>query len=217
MERNGISVILQARGLFPPDKHASDVQEQNWGPMFEHYSHLQELLRERREGRASLRIVQNVYKIRRWAFVLPNLVWGVYHSGIDIEGLGEYSFDSTGIRCQTYDEVRDIPELRFAGGKPSAVLSNLNTIEAIIEDMQKEYSPGTYHYLEKNCHHFCDDLARRIGIKPLHEKFKQAPQLLLDWQKPFWESKPKKVIAAVVSFVATTSAVAAIVSTSHRS
>ena len=155
------------------------------------------MMKEEREGSVRIDFRQNVYTIRTWAFLVPNIIWGVYHAGVQINGLGEYSFDSTGIYRLSYDEVRDIPVLKYAGCKVQTVTSNLNTIEAIIENMRKEYPPGSYHYLEKNCHHFCDDFARKLNLVPLDRKYTRAPRLLLDWKKPIKESMAKKADCAI--------------------
>ena len=207
---------MRDAGIFPPDIKISFWDEKDWDRIYDNHLHRQQMMQEKREGQASLRVVQNVYTIRRWAFILPNLLWGVYHSGIYIEGLGEFSFDLSGIRCQTSDEVRDISELRFAGGKTTEVISNHNNIQGIIDEMQDDYPPESYHYLEKNCHHFCDDLAERLDLDPLDERYKRAPELLQDWKKSFVDSNTKQATAAVISCAAVAGTIAAVVTANHR-
>lgn len=133
--------------------------------------------KERREGQVDVEIRQNTYLIRTWGFAIPNLVVGVYHTGIEVIGLGEYSFDNEGIYRLTYDEVRDIEELDYTGCTSHRCTTNYNTIESAVEELRIEFPPGSYDITKKNCHHFCDALATRLGFPPLKRAYTRAARI----------------------------------------
>lgn len=141
--------------------------EAEWQEMYDAH-------KNRREGQFEVEIRQNTYLIQTWAFTIPNLLIGVYHTGIDVIRLGEYSFDSRGIYRLSYDEVRDIDVLQYSGCASHYLETNYNTIEMAVEELRNEFPPGSYDSINKNCHHFCDALTTKLGLPPLKSKYTKA-------------------------------------------
>ncbi len=143
----------------------------------EEWQEVYDEFKDRQEGQVSVEIRQNTYVIRTWSLTIPNLVIGVYHTGIQVIGMGEYSFDSKGIYRLSYDEARDIEELRYSGCTRHHRMTNYNAIEAAVEELRYDFPAGSYDVATKNCHHFCDALASKLGIPPLQKKYTRAARI----------------------------------------
>ncbi|KAL1315271.1 hypothetical protein HN51_042047 [Arachis hypogaea] len=89
---------------------------------------------------------------------------GVYHSGVQVHGV-EYGFgaherDTTGI---FEVEPRHCPGFTF---RKSIFIGNTdmgpNDVRCLIEKLAQEFSGNTYHLIQKNCNHFCQDLSLKL-------------------------------------------------------
>ncbi|MED6145191.1 hypothetical protein PIB30_022788 [Stylosanthes scabra] len=93
---------------------------------------------------------------------------GVYHSGVQVHGI-EYGFgahdrDTTGI---FEVEPRHCPGFTF---RKSIFIGNTemgpNDVRGLMEKLAKEFSGNTYHLIQKNCNHFCEDICLRLTGRP---------------------------------------------------
>ncbi|KAG2390106.1 DeSI-like protein [Vigna angularis] len=92
---------------------------------------------------------------------------GVYHSGVQVHGV-EYGFgaherDTTGIfeveprRCPGFTFRKSI----FIGSTDMGA----RDVRELMERMAEDYSGNTYHLIQKNCNHFCDDVCVKLTGK----------------------------------------------------
>mmetsp|Transcript_31239 Transcript_31239/g.64417 ORF Transcript_31239/g.64417 Transcript_31239/m.64417 type:complete len:273 (+) Transcript_31239:56-874(+) len=107
--------------------------------------------------------------LTRW----PNMVakdYGAFHSGVEVYGM-EWSFGMTSDSWST-GVAANVP-----GHHPdhsfretlSMGFTNLSQgqVAEIIKEMTAEWKGRTYDVLTRNCHHFSDELCRRLGVSPL--------------------------------------------------
>ncbi|RZB58004.1 DeSI-like protein isoform A [Glycine soja] len=94
---------------------------------------------------------------------------GVYHSGVQVHGV-EYGFgaherDTTGI---FEVEPRHCPGFTF---RKSIFIGSTDMgpkdVRAFMERLAEEYSGNTYHLIQKNCNHFCEDVCVRLTGKSI--------------------------------------------------
>ncbi|CAK9066699.1 unnamed protein product [Durusdinium trenchii] len=107
--------------------------------------------------------------LTRW----PNMLardYGAFHSGVEVYGM-EWSFGmtldswSTGVAANvpghhpdhTFRETLSMGCTNLSQGQVAEVL----------KDMTAEWKGRTYDVLTRNCHHFSDELCRRLGVAPL--------------------------------------------------
>ncbi|CAJ1342015.1 unnamed protein product, partial [Effrenium voratum] len=126
-------------------------------------------------GRAQAeRVFVRVYDLgntflTRW----PNMVakeYGAFHSGVEVYGM-EWSFGmtpdswSTGVAANLPGHH---PDHRFRETL-SMGCTNLSQgqVAEIIKEMTIEWKGRTYDVLTRNCHHFSDELCRKLGVAPL--------------------------------------------------
>ena len=94
---------------------------------------------------------------------------GVYHSGVQVHGV-EYGFgaherDTTGIfevepgHCPGFTFRKSI----FIGSTDMGP----KDVRVFMERLADEYSGNTYHLIQKNCNHFCEDLCFRLTGKSI--------------------------------------------------
>eukprot|EP00435_Cladocopium_sp_Y103_P062476 s2340_g24.t1 len=107
--------------------------------------------------------------LTRW----PNMVakdYGAFHSGVEVYGM-EWSFGmtpdswSTGVAANVPGHH---PDHSFRETL-SMGFTNLSQgqVAEIIKEMTAEWKGRTYDVLTRNCHHFSDELCRRLGVAPL--------------------------------------------------
>ncbi|TKY58096.1 DeSI protein [Spatholobus suberectus] len=94
---------------------------------------------------------------------------GVYHSGVQVHGV-EYGFgaherDTTGI---FEVEPRHCPGFTF---RKSIFIGwtemGPKDVRAFMEGLAQEYSGNTYHLIQKNCNHFCNDVCLKLTGKSI--------------------------------------------------
>eukprot|EP00930_Biecheleria_cincta_P054868 TRINITY_DN41259_c0_g1_i1.p1 TRINITY_DN41259_c0_g1~~TRINITY_DN41259_c0_g1_i1.p1 ORF type:complete len:392 (+),score=54.80 TRINITY_DN41259_c0_g1_i1:157-1332(+) len=110
----------------------------------------------------------NVHKLNR---VLANKssplkLGGVFHAGIEVGGL-EWSFGATqndsvaGVHCVLPQENKQHRYRQTLQLRPTLLAHG--DIARIISDLLDEYPGHSYDLLRKNCCHFANDFAKRIG------------------------------------------------------
>ncbi|XP_020206138.1 deSI-like protein At4g17486 isoform X5 [Cajanus cajan] len=94
---------------------------------------------------------------------------GVYHSGVQVHGV-EYGFgaherDTTGI---FEVEPRNCPGFTF---RKSIFIGSTdmgpNEVRMFMEKLAELYSGNTYHLIQKNCNHFCNDVCLKLTGKSI--------------------------------------------------
>jgi len=107
--------------------------------------------------------------LTRW----PNMLardYGAFHSGVEVYGM-EWSFGmtpdswSTGVAANVPGHH---PDHSFRETL-SMGFTNLSQgqVSEILKEMTAEWKGRTYDVLLRNCHHFSDELCRRLGVAPL--------------------------------------------------
>ncbi|KAL9330839.1 hypothetical protein ACSQ67_000449 [Phaseolus vulgaris] len=121
--------------------------------------------RKRKSG--SNPVYLNVYDLTPMNGYAYWLGLGVYHSGVQVHGV-EYGFgaherDTTGI---FEVEPRHCPGFTF---RKSILIGSTDMgakeVRELMERMAEEYSGNTYHLIQKNCNHFCDDVCGKLTGK----------------------------------------------------
>eukprot|EP00250_Pteridium_aquilinum_P015821 c22782_g3_i1 orf=357-1067(-) len=89
---------------------------------------------------------------------------GVYHSAVEAYGT-EYSYGAHDYTTSGVFEVepRQCPGFKF---RKSLILGTVwmgaEKFREFVEEMACEYTGESYHLLNKNCNHFCDDVCMRL-------------------------------------------------------
>ncbi|KAK4745504.1 hypothetical protein SAY87_011816 [Trapa incisa] len=93
-------------------------------------------------------------------------IGGIFHSAIQVYGDEEWSFgyceDGSGVfSCPS----RKNPMYTF---RESIILGRTNChifkVNQIIRELSREWPGHTYDLLSRNCNHFCDELAEKLGL-----------------------------------------------------
>ena len=128
-------------------------------------------LRPSRDGEAAAQsgedVTLNVYRFTR----LSAFEWmekygvGIYHSAVMVRGI-EYTFEAMGgvhvskphsaPGCVVVDQV-------VVGRTACAP----DEIEDIVDALLPQFTPATYNKLTRNCHHFSDELCRRLTAQSI--------------------------------------------------
>lgn len=107
--------------------------------------------------------------LTRW----PNAVakgYGAFHSGVEVYGM-EWSFGMTADNWSTGVAANlpgHHPDHCFRETLSMGCTSlSKGQVTEIIREMTLEWKGRTYDVLSRNCHHFSDELCRRLGVAPL--------------------------------------------------
>jgi len=96
----------------------------------------------------------------------PLKLGGVFHAGIEVDGL-EWSFGATpnesvaGVHCVLPQENKQHRYRQTLRLRPTLLAHG--DIAKIISELLDEYPGNSYDLLRKNCCHFANDFAKRIG------------------------------------------------------
>jgi len=108
--------------------------------------------------------------------LLQPLGAGFFHCGVEVHGWewsffistpggGDASSQPTGVasvkprRCGGYPFLESVP----MGVTP---LSE-EAVMLLIQELEPQWIASSYNVLKKNCHHFCNELCRRLGVGPV--------------------------------------------------
>mmetsp|Transcript_16088 Transcript_16088/g.18215 ORF Transcript_16088/g.18215 Transcript_16088/m.18215 type:complete len:139 (-) Transcript_16088:138-554(-) len=106
----------------------------------------------------------NIYKINfKHSGVLSSIGLGAYHTGMQV-GSREYAFSNAGILYHKPGQVSE--ECTFHDTFELGELRQQD-VNGAINKLRKEFTPGSYDLVKKNCNHFTEALADAlfIGVK----------------------------------------------------
>lgn len=101
----------------------------------------------------------NVYDLSPANESLHWLGFGAYHSGVEVYG-AEYTFANSGVFSSTPKD---------AGGAPlretivlGEVFCDRRDVERASDELRREFPPGSYNLLQRNCNTFADALVQKL-------------------------------------------------------
>eukprot|EP00996_Jenningsia_fusiforme_P002077 NODE_2920_length_1089_cov_16.760577_g2679_i0.p1 GENE.NODE_2920_length_1089_cov_16.760577_g2679_i0~~NODE_2920_length_1089_cov_16.760577_g2679_i0.p1 ORF type:complete len:257 (-),score=40.42 NODE_2920_length_1089_cov_16.760577_g2679_i0:73-843(-) len=99
---------------------------------------------------------------------LARIGFGLYHSGIQVRNC-EYGFGGGMDLDDSVTGVFAIPPCTFAPNVKQTLLlgyteCSVVQIEWFLEGLRREWPANSYHILNRNCNHFSETLAKKIGI-----------------------------------------------------
>jgi len=100
------------------------------------------------------KVYLNVYDLSPANDYLHPIGFGLYHSGVEVEGKNEYTFSGEGIfdhtpRAATGAKFRERLELGIFEGTS-------NDVNTAISELRSEFAPGSYNLITKNCNSFAN-------------------------------------------------------------
>mmetsp|Transcript_18670 Transcript_18670/g.41660 ORF Transcript_18670/g.41660 Transcript_18670/m.41660 type:complete len:286 (-) Transcript_18670:12-869(-) len=94
--------------------------------------------------------------------------YGAFHSGVEVYGR-EWSFGMT-MEDWATGVTWNPPGLNADHSFKESIVMGYTTLSPesvwkIIQELKREWLGCTYHILQRNCHHFSDELLRRLGVR----------------------------------------------------
>ncbi|XP_058724891.1 deSI-like protein At4g17486 [Vicia villosa] len=129
--------------------------------------HLVPLPRKKKPG--SVPVYLNVYDLTPMNGYAYWFGLGVYHSGVQVHGV-EYGFGAHERETTGIFEVEPghCPGFTF---RKSVYIGSTdlgpNEVREFMEKLSQEYAGNTYHLIQKNCNHFCNDVCVKLTGKSI--------------------------------------------------
>ena len=129
-----------------------------------------------RERPVTLHVYDFVATGSRTSAALSWLQLGLHHSGVEING-SEYSFNDGGV-------FRAPPQACSRGAAPQCVLveslhlgshvGSVNDFNGVLNDLRRDFPPGSYALTSRNCNHFSDAFVRALGLGGIPARVNRA-------------------------------------------
>nr|AFK46726.1 unknown [Lotus japonicus] len=123
----------------------------------------------RKKKPGSVPVYLNVYDLTPINGYAYWLGLGVYHSGVQVHGV-EYGFGAHERSTTGIFEVEPghCPGFTF---RKSVYIGSTDLgakdVRALMEKLAAEYPGNTYHLIQKNCNHFCNDVCNKLTGKSI--------------------------------------------------
>ena len=135
----------------------------------------------------------NVYSLSKHNGWLGAIGLGVFHSGIEVDGV-EYSFSSAGV-----SRGAGMPGARFRETvEMGSVATTTQAIGLAVAELAVRFAPGTYNVVSNNCNDFSDSFCRALLGKGIPSWINRAASL----GSPFMPSAPNAAAASVAAVAA---------------
>ena len=129
-----------------------------------------------RERPVTLHVYDFVATGSRTSAALSWLQLGLHHSGVEING-SEYSFNDGGV-------FKAPPQACSRGAAPQCVLveslhlgahvGSVNDFNGVLNDLRRDFPPGSYALTSRNCNHFSDAFVRALGLGGIPARVNRA-------------------------------------------
>ncbi|GAB2222569.1 hypothetical protein Droror1_Dr00016688 [Drosera rotundifolia] len=120
-------------------------------------------------GPGSTPVYLNVYDVISMNKYLNWAGLGVFHSGVEVHGV-EYAF---GARDDPTSGISEVEPRQYPGCKfRKSVLIGMTRLDPkqareFMEQLAGSYSGDSYHLINKNCNHFCEDVCHKLTGKKI--------------------------------------------------